>query len=201
MFFPVDVVVIATIFIKLFAVLNPVGAVPRFLVLTAGKKPAERSKLVDVAGLAILVLMAIFALFGNAMLDALNITLESLMFGGGILLMVLAVDMLSGIQRSKEAVEDESVALVPIATPLLVGPGTMTTVIVMSVTYGFINTLGAVAVVSIVTWLLLRSANLVHRIVGDNGVKAISRLMAVVLAAVAANFIHKALLAWGIAAV
>jgi multiple antibiotic resistance protein len=106
--------------------------------------------------------------------------------------------MLGGMSRSK-AIDVKQVAVVPLATPLLVGPGTMTTLIVLSGTYPIINVLVGGLIAAVGVYLTLRFSPVLVSAVGSNGVQALSRIMAVVLAAIASQMIHSALVEWGIA--
>jgi multiple antibiotic resistance protein len=126
------------------------------------------------------------------------VTVQSFEFGGGILLMVIAIDMLGGAVRTK-SVDMKQAAIVPPATPLLVGPGTMTTLIVLTGTEHLINILVGGVVAAAAVFLVLRYSDRISTLIGKNGVLATSRLMAIILAAIAANMIHGALVAWGIA--
>jgi multiple antibiotic resistance protein len=123
---------------------------------------------------------------------------ESFELGGGVLLMILAIDMLGGTVRTK-TVDMEQVAIVPLATPLLVGPGTMTTLIVLASTQSLINVLLGGVIAAGAVYLTLRYSDRIARVIGKNGMLAGSRLMAIILAAIAANMLHSALVAWGIA--
>jgi multiple antibiotic resistance protein len=126
------------------------------------------------------------------------VTVQSFELGGGILLMIIAVDMLGGAVRTK-SVDMKQAAIVPLATPLLVGPGTMTTLIVLAGTEHVINILIGGFVAVAVIFVVLKYSDRISTVIGKNGVLATSRLMAIILAAIAANMIHGALLAWGIA--
>jgi len=141
---------------------------------------------VNTTTLMVLALVFSFALFGQLILNALQVTVESFELGGGVLLMIIAIDMLGGTVRSK-TVDMKQAAIVPLATPLLVGPGTMTTLIVLAGTQYVVNVLigGFVAVASI--FLVLRYSDRISSLIGKNGVLAGSRLMAVILATIAAN--------------
>ena len=189
---------IVNISIQLFAIINPFSALPTFLVFTDDLSEANRRKVVNTTTLIVLALVFSFALFGQLILNVLQVTVESFELGGGLLLMVIAIDMLGGTVRTK-TVDMNQVAIVPLATPLLVGPGTMTTLIVLAGTQYLINVLvgGVVAVLAV--YLVLRYSHRISAFIGKNGVMAGSRLMAIILAAIAANMIHGALLAWGIA--
>jgi len=184
--------------IQLFAIMNPVSAIPIFLSFTSQLEKEERKKIVDTATTIVIALLFVFSLFGVLILDALNVSVASFQLGGGVLLMVLAIDMLSGLSRSK-SVELDQVAVVPLATPLLVGPGTMTTLIVLSGTHAIINILIGSIVAAAGVYLTLRFSPLLVSLLGKNGIQTVSRIMAVILAAVAAQMIYSALYEWGIA--
>ena len=193
-----DLPQIVNISVQLFAIINPFSALPTFLAFTDRLGKNNRRKVVNTTTLMVLALVFSFALFGQLILNALQVTVESFELGGGVLLMIIAIDMLGGTVRSK-TVDMKQAAIVPLATPLLVGPGTMTTLIVLAGTQYVINVLigGFVAVASI--FLVLRYSDRISSLIGKNGVLAGSRLMAIILAAIAANMIHGALFVWGIA--
>ncbi len=106
--------------------------------------------------------------------------------------------MLGGISRSK-SIDLKQVAVVPLATPLLVGPGTMTTLIVLSHSYTIMNVLLGGLIATVGVYLTLRFSPVLVSAIGNNGVQAASRIMAVILAAIASQMIQSALLEWGIA--
>ena len=183
--------------IQLFAILDPPGSIPAFLALTEGKDESRRARLARTTTWLVLGLMVLFALIGNYVLTALGISIESLKLGGGLLLLALSLDLVLGSR--KEGNDEDEGAIVPVATPLLVGPGTITTLIILSAYHPVHVLLAAVALVSAMAYACLRFSNALVRLVGRTGVKAMSRLMAVLIAAMAVEMIHSALLAWGIA--
>lgn len=191
---------ILNITIQLFTIMNPISTIPTFLIYTGKLKDDERRKITSTTTTIVMVLLLTFALFGPLILTALDVSVTNFKFGGGILLLILAIDMLSGMSRSK-TIDIKQVAVVPLATPLLVGPGTMTTLIVLSNTYTIVNVLIGGLIATIGVYLTLRFAPLLVSAVGNNGVQAASRVMAVILAAIASQMIHSALLDWGIATV
>jgi len=193
-----DPLQIINIAVQLFAIINPFSALPTFLAFTDKLGEGGRRNVAHTATLVVLALVFTFALFGQLILNALQVTVESFELGGGILLMVIAVDMLGGAVRTK-SVDMKQVAIVPLATPLLVGPGTMTTLIVLAGTQHVINVLIGGFLAVAVIYLILKYSTRISTLIGKNGVVASSRLMAIILAAIAANMIHGALLAWGIA--
>ncbi len=194
----IDVGLTLNTLIQLYAIINPWTVLPTFITFTADLEEEGRHRVLQTTITIVIALLFSFALFGTLLLQALNITPSSFEFGGGILLMVIAVEMLGGTPRTK-SVDTGQVAVVPIATPLLVGPGTMTTLIVLTNNEPVIDILIGGLLAAVATYLTLRLAPLLIRILGPNGIQAIGRLMAIVLAAVAANMIYHALLAWNIA--
>jgi len=193
-----DIFEVILIFVQLFAILDPVAVIPTFLALTSDISRLERAAMVRTVATTVLAMMIIFALLGQAILDALKVSIDSFRFGGGILLMVLAIDSLAGFKRTK-SVEKEDVIMVPITTPLLVGPGTMTILIVLTATKSLLEVLTGCVLVSLVTYLLLRFSSEIMNALGPNAIRAMGRLTSVIIAAFAAEMIHASLVAWGIA--
>jgi multiple antibiotic resistance protein len=184
--------------VQLFAIINPLSVLPTFMVYTENASENSRIKIVNTTVLIVIALVFSFALFGQMILNALQVTVESFELGGGVLLMIIAIDMLGGQVRTK-TVDREQVAIVPLATPLLVGPGTMTTLIVLASTQSLINVLLGGVIAAGAVYLILRYSDRIARVIGKNGMLAGSRLMSIILAAIAANMVHSALIAWGIA--
>ncbi|MEM3740297.1 MAG: MarC family protein [Candidatus Korarchaeum sp.] len=118
---------------QIFAILNPIS-VPIFLSLTEGRGEAELRRVIKVTSVTIFAMMVLFSVAGDLILGTLGITVRGLKLGGGAILLVLAMDMLQGMPRTK-SVEEEELAVVPLATPLLMGPGTMTTILLLSSKY------------------------------------------------------------------
>lgn len=181
---------------QIFAVLNPVGVIPTFLSLTEGMPPLRRHKIVRRSILTVLLLAITLAIGGSLILEFFKVSVFSLQIGGGVLLMVIAIDMLSGLPRTKAVESGEEIAIVPIATPLLVGPGTMTTVIVLSKTVSMLSLLTSIIIVAVLTYLLLRYSELLIKVLGINGIRAISRFMTIIIAAFAAQLLYGGFTGW-----
>ncbi|MDW8023117.1 MAG: MarC family protein [Nitrososphaerota archaeon] len=194
----IDLPGILNISIQLFTIMNPISTIPTFLIYTGKLRENERLKITSTTTMIVMALLLTFTLFGPFILKALDVSVTNFRFGGGILLFILAVDMLAGMSRSK-TIDVRQVAVVPLATPLLVGPGTMTTLIVLSSTYAIVNVLIGGLIATVGVYMTLRFAPLLVSAIGKNGVQAASRIMAVILAAIASQMIHSALLEWGIA--
>jgi len=191
-----EVIQIFSITGQIFAVLNPVGVIPTFLSLTEGMDPEKRHKIVRQSIITVLILAVILSIGGSFILEFFRVSIFSLQIGGGVLLMVIAIDMLSGLPRTKAVESQEEVAIVPIATPLLVGPGTMTTLIVFSKTVSMLHLLVSIILVSLTSYLLLRYSELLIRVLGINGIRAISRFMTIIIAAFAAQLLYGGFTGW-----
>ncbi|PLJ78454.1 MarC family protein [Infirmifilum sp. SLHALR2] len=192
------IVNVALLGFQLYAVLNPISVIPTFMSLMGDRGKDEKAVAVRRASLYAAALMAVFAVLGAVILGFFNVSIASLRFGGGILLMVIAIDMLSGLSRTKMLESTEEALIVPIATPLLVGPGTITTLIVMAATHGVVMTLAASGIASLLVYLTLRSGELLLEVAGKNVVRGVGRFMSVIIASISAEMIHSALLEWGL---
>jgi len=192
------IVNVALLGFQLYAVLNPISVIPTFMSLMGDRGKDEKAIAVRRASLYAAALMAVFAVLGGVILGFFNVSIASLRFGGGILLMVIAIDMLSGLSRTKMLESTEEALIVPIATPLLVGPGTITTLIVMAATHGVVMTLAASGIASLLVYLTLRSGELLLEVAGKNVVRGVGRFMSVIIASISAEMIHSALLEWGL---
>ena len=186
---------VLAIYGQIVAIMNPFTAVNNFIALTEGLERGEVRRVLKKSLVVVLFLGLIFIYIGKALLDFYHISLGALRLGGGILLMYIAIDMLSGQPKSR-AVEPGEIAVVPLATPMIVGPGTMTLLIhlgttgnLASVTVAFILAAGTVAAT-------LSLANPIKRVLGVSGVRAMARFMALIIAGVAAEMIKSAITDW-----
>ncbi|MGE0823315.1 MAG: YchE family NAAT transporter [Candidatus Binatia bacterium] len=185
----------------LLVIVDPLAAIPLFLSLTSEQSAAERNQSAQVTASTVAVVLVVAIMVGEPLLRFLGISLASFRVGGGILLLLMAIAMLqaqhSRIQQApeetREAEEKESVAVVPLAIPLLAGPGAISTVIIYShrATTWFDTVLLMLAslVVAGTVWIALRLASVIGAALGKTGINIITRLMGLMLAAVAVEFI------------
>jgi multiple antibiotic resistance protein len=181
---------------QIFAILNPISVLPTFLTLTEDMEPDERHRIVRNSCITVLIIALILAIGGNYILSFFSVGIPGLEIGGGVLLMSIAVEMLGGLPRTKSFESHDEVAIVPIATPLLVGPGTMTTIIVLSATVSIVALVVSILIVTIATYLLLRYSEVLVRVLGVNGTRALGRFMTIIIAAFAAQLIYAGLTQW-----
>ncbi len=175
--------------IALFVVIDPVGTVPVFIGLTEGMSPPERKHVLKTTVVTSLILLIVIAIAGQQILNLFGISLNSLMIAGGILLLILSIKILVQGGWSKEEISADSVGVVPLAFPIIVGPGAITVTIVTLQTAGLLVAMISVLIVLSVTSLLLFVVNPVYRFLGRMGALVISRIMAVFIAAIAVQFI------------
>jgi multiple antibiotic resistance protein len=185
---------IGTTFVTLTVIMDPVGAAPIFIATTAGLSQAKRRDAAIRAVIAAGALIIGFALFGGAVLNYLDVSVDSLSIAGGLLLLLVALEMLRGMDYPDAADERaQDVALVPIATPLLAGPGAIATVIVLSRRHHefggkvsvLIGILGALAVVG----LAMFAAERLSRMLSDSLIQFFTRVFGLLLSAIAVQLV------------
>ncbi|MEM2913068.1 MAG: MarC family protein [Candidatus Bathyarchaeia archaeon] len=180
-------------FISLFIIVDPFGNIPIFIGLTEGISSDSRRRIFHIATITGFILLLAFALAGREILSFFGITLQSFMIAGGILLLIIAVRILVIGGWEERSRSPESIGVVPIAVPLLVGPGAITTTIINLETYGILTTIISVVLVFIIVWLTLRFIEPIYRVLGRSGSIVIARVMALLIAAIAVQFIIEGL--------
>lgn len=177
------------------AIMNPFTALNNYLTLTEGMRDEEARAVFRQALVVVAVLGLLFILAGKLILEFYHLSLNSLKLGGGILLLYIALDMLSG-QPKTRTVEGGEVAVVPLATPMIVGPGTMTLLINLG-TVGHLPEVVTAFILSTLTIAAtMRSSNLLLRALRRTGIKAMARFMSLIIASVAAQMIWSAVEDW-----
>jgi multiple antibiotic resistance protein len=146
------------------------------------------ARTVNKASIAMLLLLTLFSLFGEYVLKLFNISLEALRIAGGILLMIIAAEMLLSKERPEE-VKSGDFAVVPIATPLIVGPGTMSTLIVYSRIYGPLVTLAGAYIAFAMAYPLLRYSYLVLKYLGPSVLQGLAKFMSIIVASIAVELL------------
>ena len=177
--------------IALFIIVDPFGNIPIFIGLTEKIEPAGRRKVFNVATLVGVVLLLFFAFLGQEVFAIFGLSIYAFEIAGGILLLIIAIRILvTGSSSSQTNIESpESLGAVPIAMPLLVGPGAITTTIFNLQSYGTLVAIIAVIIVLAVTWVILRFINGIYRILGKTGSVVIARVMALLIAGIAIQYI------------
>lgn len=186
------------IFISLFAIIDPVGIIPVIIAFTAGMTAQKRERVGFMASLSVLVILLAALLLGEAILGFFGISIHSFRMAGGILLLLMSINMLIGNKPnytpddSTDGDATASVAIVPLSTPLLAGPGAISTVILDAHKGSNAGHYGVMALVlvalSITVWITFLIAPWVSQRLGKMGSNIVSRLMGLLLAAIAVEF-------------
>ena len=175
--------------IALFIIVDPLGNIPIFVGLTEKLGQTQRQRVFNVATLVGVVLLLVFAFTGLEILSIFGLSIYSFEVAGGILLLIISIRILISGSFHEETETPESIGAVPIAMPLLVGPGAITTTIFNLQAYGIIITILAVVVVLAITWVILRFMHRIYRFLGKTGAIVIARVMALFIAAIAIQYI------------
>lgn len=175
--------------VALFIIVDPIGLVPIFSNVTNPLSKPEKSRMFRVVIYTGAALLTIFALVGQELLALFGISLPSFEMAGGLLLLLLSLDILFRGERFAKPGSHEDVGIVPIAFPLLVGPGAITTTMIAFGAYGILVTLASVLIVMLLSWLIMQQTDRIHAFLGKTGSAVIAQVMAVFIAAIAIQFI------------
>jgi multiple antibiotic resistance protein len=188
-------------FPAILVVVDPFAAIPIFAAMTAGDAVEKRRAMAGRAALATGITLAFFALSGGVIFKVLGISLPAFKIAGGVMILLMALDMMraqpsrtrSTAAEQAEAMEKDDVAIVPLAIPMLAGPGAIATVAVLMTRAGWrpLPTLAifvSIALTSTISWLLLRAAASAERFLSRTTLRILERLMGLLLAAVAVEF-------------
>ncbi|HUV49891.1 MAG TPA: YchE family NAAT transporter [Anaerolineae bacterium] len=192
-------------FAALLAIVNPVGAIPIFINLTADQNKGVRNKNSFMASISMGIILIVVLFSGDAILRFFGISVGSFRVGGGILILLMSISMLqakmSHVKQTEveglDLAERESVAVVPLGTPLLAGPGAISTVILYAQRYTsvthYLYLLGVIVLLICLTFLSFRLAPAIARLLGKTGINVVTRLMGLIMAAVGVEFIANGL--------
>jgi multiple antibiotic resistance protein len=185
--------VLGTTFVTIVVLMDPVGIAPIFVAMTRALSPTERRRAAIRAVLAAGALIIGFALFGGLVLDYLNVSVHSLSIAGGLLLLLVALEMLRGQDYPDETADATDVALVPLATPLLAGPGAIATVIVLSRQHdelgGRAAVIGGILCALAVVGAVMLVAERVSRTLPEGLVNFLTRVFGLLLSAFAVQLV------------
>ncbi len=193
------------IFIGLLAIVNPFGAIPMFISMTIDENRNQRCKTINLVAFGVTIILLVTLFFGELLLQFFGITIDSFKVGGGILILLMAIAMLHAKtsqmrqteEEAGESIDKESVAIVPLAMPLLAGPGAISTVILAAhkstgvAHYGILVL--SILLLSLVIWVVLRLSPWIAGRIGATGINIFTRIMGLILAAIAVEFIANGL--------
>jgi multiple antibiotic resistance protein len=180
-------------FVTLFVIMDPPGAIPMFLALTGEMDSRRRRSAALQSCFVAFGVIVLFAVFGQQILDYLGISLPALQCAGGLLLLLVALQLLTGEEKTPTAGSGVNVALVPLGTPLLAGPGAIVATMLLAhrannardvVSVGL-----AVLLVHVALWLVLRESTVLLRVLRESGITLVTRIAGLLLSAIAVQLV------------
>ena len=187
--------------VALFAIVNPIGNLPVFISATNEWTKRDKAHTANIVGITVFTVLAITTFFGNDILDFFSISIPSFQVGGGILILLMSINMMHGKQSHTRQTPEEAqtmadksaIAIVPLSIPIYAGPGAISSVIITAdKSVNFIHQtslLIPIAVVSLLVWVSLRLSSNITQWLGTIGINIITRLMGLILAAMSVEFI------------
>jgi multiple antibiotic resistance protein len=198
------------VFTSIFFLVDPFATVPTFLVITADADAVERRRTARTATLTCCVVLLGFAFAGTLIFRLFGITLVAFKIAGGVILLLIGLDMLQARRsptketrdEAREGAEKENAGIIPLGIPMLAGPGSISTVMVLmgqsSEWWQTVSICIAVAITSVLSYWILAGADRVRRYLGDTGGHVLTRLMGLLLTAIAVQFILNGLADLGV---
>ncbi|HNX70051.1 MAG: MarC family protein [Rivihabitans pingtungensis] len=189
------------IFIALLVLVNPIGAIPIFIGLTPDASAQERKRIAKTASIAVAVIILTFVALGDSLIRLLGISMGSFQVGGGILVMMISLSMMNAAptatkttrQETEEAGGRANIAVVPLALPLLTGPGTISTVIIYSGHahgwWAYLSLVICALLIALACYVAMIAATPVSRMLGQTGINIVNRVMGMLLAALSVEII------------
>jgi multiple antibiotic resistance protein len=179
-------------FVPLFVVLDAPGNLPMVVALTDGLTGKEKVKVINVATITAALVGLAFLFFGLFLLKAMGISVGAFAVAGGIILMVLSVKYMT-TGHMVDASREEMIAVVPIGTPLLTGPATITTLIFLNTQFPTYIVLFSFALNMLIAWIIFVAGDRIIRFLGQGGIKAVSKVFSLLLAAIAVDLVIRGL--------
>ncbi len=196
----IDVALMTEVFVTLFVIMDPVGTIPVFLALTSGRSVASMRRAAWQAVAVSFGVIVAFAFFGQQILAYLHISMPALQLAGGLLLLLVALELLTGKEQEATAAATQNVALVPLGTPMMAGPGAIVATMVFSDSVHGGDTFGAVALgvilVHLSLWLSMRFSLPILKLIRESGVLLVSRIAGLLLSAIAVQLVADAVRAF-----
>jgi multiple antibiotic resistance protein len=179
-------------FIPIFVAVDAIGVLPIFISLTEGVEQQQRVKVIAQSMLTAVCVAVGFIFLGKAVFNMLGVKMEDFMVAGGVILFCIAItDIINPVKRRRIPMEE--LGAVPLGTPLIVGPAVLTTSMIIVSEYGLPATLISVVVNIMLAGIIFSGATIMMRALGDAGTKALSKIMSLLLAAIAVMLIRKGL--------
>lgn len=204
----VDVTLYLQIAVTIFSIMDPFGVIPLFLAFTSGQSDEERRKIIRRTVTAVAIILVVAAIAGNNLLGFFGIDIHSFKIAGGILLLMIALNMIQAKgplikttqSENNEAIDKEDISVVPLSIPLLAGPGTISTVIVFSSSMESVGEkmtlVGIIIGVVATVWPIMLLSKWIGNTIGNTGINVAIRIMGLILASIGVKFIMEGVKAY-----
>ena len=179
-------------FVPLFIVMDPLGNLPFIISLSEGMSRRERRNMIHIAIVTAKVVGLVFLFFGRFILKVLDISVGSFAIAGGLILLVLSIKYMTSGQMV-ELIKEEMAAVVPIGTPLISGPATITTLLLLTTQFSLYIVLISFTINIFLSWIIFLLSSWIFRFMGIGGLKAVSKVFSLLLAAIAVSMIIRGL--------
>lgn len=190
------------IFIPIFVIVDPFASVALFISLTAGLPKQATAKVINESVLWGFIILLVFALIGSYILDFFGISIEALMIAGGLLMLMVGIEMVRegdkprATKKGQEEEEIGDIGIVPLATPMLAGPGAISLMIILVANYNLWIVLLSTVLVFIIVYLFFKFSTVVYHLLGMKGARAFTRVMGLLVAAFAMQYILNGIGIW-----
>jgi multiple antibiotic resistance protein len=179
--------------IPIFVAMDAIGVLPIFISFTEGMKGGERKRVVQHSILTGFLVSLGFLAVGKLIFAFIGVTIPDFKVAGGIILLVIAVhDLL--FPEKKRRIDGETVGIVPLGVPLIVGPAVLTTILISVDAYGYIPTILSLIVNLLIAWWVFSRADLLLRLLGEGGAKGLAKVVSLLLAAIAVMMIRRGII-------
>ena len=177
-------------FVSLVVAMNLIGVLPIYITLVNGRTPQEKRKIINVACLTVIFVTISFVLVGKFILILIGITTTDFLVASGLVLLVVAIMMFLEVAYSKDY-SGQTIATVPLGTPLLAGPGLLTTTLMLSTLYGYPIAFAALLLNVLTVWIVFYYSDTLLRIIGVEGMKALAKIASLLLAGLGVMILRK----------
>jgi len=189
----IDLKLLGSVYLTLFVIMDPPGIIPIFLALTARRGAKAMARLALQAALTSFGVIVLFAVFGDRILSFLGITLPAMQASGGLLLLIVSLELLTGKTDEPEEVDDVNVAMVPLGTPLLAGPGAIVATILFvrqsDTAPEVVALVVGIVAIHVTIYLVMRYSVILARILRPTGILVLTRIAGLLVAAIAVQLI------------
>ena len=176
--------------IPVFVAMDAIAVLPIFLSMIEGMPPDDKKIIIKQSVITAFLISVCFLAVGKFIFSALGITVADFKIAGGIVLLVLAINDLLFPEKTRRF-QGSSIGVVPLGMPLIVGPGVLTTIIILVDTYGYLPALFSILINLFIVWFTFNKSDAIMKILGENGAKGFSKVMSIFLAAIAVMMIRR----------